>query len=142
MFNKKRKIQKFKFKYGKSPTFTPKELKNTRYHSRKLQKKSHPYSAKIKRFALVLSILVLAILSIYGVFFSSYFRIKEIKITNDLIDNEIIGQEISQILSTNIGKNLIFTNTEDMQIKILDNFPEIDEIEVEYWECNKCINED
>lgn len=131
MFNKKRKIQKFKFRYGKSPTFTPKELKNTRYHSKKLQKRSHPYFAKIKKFALVLSILVLAILSIYGVFFSGYFKIKEIKITNKLIENELIGQEISQILSTNLGKNLIFTDTENMQIKILDNFPEIEEIEVE-----------
>lgn len=131
MFNKKRKIQKFKFKYGKSPTFTPKELKNTRYHSKKLQKRSHPYFAKIKKFTLVLTILVLAILSIYGIFFSSYFKVKNIEIANELIDNDSIGQEITKILSTNIGKNLLFTNTEDIQVKILDSFPEIEEIEVE-----------
>lgn len=139
MFNKKRKIQKFKFKYGKSPTFTPKELRNTRYHSKKLQKRSHPYFAKIKKFTLTLSILVLIILSIYGIFFSSYFEIKEIKIADELIENEAIGNEISQILGTNIGKNLIFTNTDDMQIKILDNFPEIEEIEVEKDYPNKIV---
>lgn len=131
MFNKKRKIKKFKFKYGKSPTFTQRDLKNTRYHSKKLLKKSHPYVAKIKKFAIVLIFLVLIILGIYGVFFSSYFKVKEIKILDDLLESESLGLEIKSNLKSSLGKNIIFIDTNDLKETLLDSYPEIEEVQVE-----------
>ncbi len=139
MFNKKRKLQRYKFKYGKSPTLTKTDLKKSRYHSKKLQKKTHPFIAKIKKFTVILIILLLTILAIYGIFFSNYFKITEIRVADELLENEILGEEIKSTINATLGKNLIFHNTENLRMKILDSFPEIEQVTVEKDYPNKII---
>ncbi len=139
MFNKKRKLKKFKFKYGKSPALTPRNLSTNRYHSKKLLKRSHPYTAKIKKFVLIIAGILIVSFSIHLIFFSNYFKVTEINVSDELLDSDTLGNEISATINTSVGKNLIFIDTEDLQIKILDSFPEIEEIEVEKDYPNKIL---
>lgn len=129
MFNKKRRLKKYKFSYGVSPS--PKQLPQQRHSSRKLLRKSHPLVSKIKKFAVITLILFAIILSIHTIFFSSCFIITEIKIADENYENEGLGEKIKTVIKSALGKNLLFVDTEDLQFKILNNFPEIETVKVE-----------
>lgn len=131
MFNRKNKFKRFKYKYGRTPSLSPKELKTTRYHSKKLQKRSHPAFVKAKKLAFALSIIVLTVLGIHTLFFSDYMSITQIEISDKIIEGEGLGDKVIATLSSTIGKNLLFTDTDDLELTILDHFPEVEIVDVE-----------
>jgi cell division septal protein FtsQ len=139
MFNKKRKSIKYKFKYGKSPSLTKRNFSRNRYSSKKLLTRTHPFITKIKKLAISLSIILLTIFVIYGLLFSNYFKISEISVSDEINENPTLAKEIQSILYTQIGKSLIFADTEDLKIKIFDSYPEIQDIEIEKDYPNKII---
>lgn len=128
MFKKKRKLRKYKFAYGKSPTLA-KSLSKQRSPKKPL-KKIHPFIARMKRIFTLTIILAIIIFGIYGIFFSSYFNITDIKLSDENIENEALGKELSQSIQSAIGKNLILIDTEELQVKILDTFPEVEQVQI------------
>ncbi|MFH1218672.1 MAG: FtsQ-type POTRA domain-containing protein [Candidatus Peregrinibacteria bacterium] len=118
MFGKKRRFSRHLINYGKVAT---KQLKRPR-----------PRLAKIKRFMILLIFMLLIILAIYLILFSGYFKIKNITIdTNeDEIEGQVLNDQITSSLSQSLGKSLITINLENLEIKILDLFPEIEEVKV------------
>lgn len=128
MFKKKRKLRKYKFSYGKSPSL--KKLPKQRQSSKKLLRRSHPLPARIKKIAIAVGIVVITILIAHGIFFSNYFTITEIKISGEHLENETLGGEIKLTIKNALGKNLLFLDPEDLQLKILNTFPEIEQVEI------------
>jgi len=126
MFRKKRKISKFRFSYGKSPSYS-RRLPQKKNSSR-LLKKQHPLLVKTKRLITWLSITLLTILAIYGIFFSNYFLIENIKIDNENFKNETLNDEIRTKITNVFDQNLLFTNVEELESRILKEFPEIQEV--------------
>jgi cell division septal protein FtsQ len=129
MFGKKRKLKKFKYAYGKSPTLSDNSPRKYRSPQKPFKNK-HPLIAKIKRI-FYLSIFGLAIvLLIYFVFFSNYFVVTDITIAEANIENQALGEEITGKISQALGKNIIFVDTEELETKILDYFPELEEVKI------------
>ncbi len=133
MFNKKRKLKelKYKFLYGKSPSLTKRDFSTSRYTSKKLTKINHPFFNKIKKFTIIFIFLLITIFSINGIFFSNYFKIAEIKVADDLLENTALADQIKSSINEIIGENLIFLKTDEIKIKILDFFPEIEDVTIE-----------
>lgn len=133
MFNKKRKLNalKYKFLYGKSPSLTKRDLNVSRYTSKKLLKLSHPFFTKIKKFTIILTLLLIIIFTIHGIFFSRYFDITEVKVSDEMLENTALADEIKSTINETIGKNLLFIKTDKLKIKILDSFPEIEKVTIE-----------
>lgn len=129
MFNKKRRVPKYSFTYGKSPALS-RNLPKQRY-SNKIIRNKNPLFSKIKKIAILIILLAGTGLLINSVFFSTYFKINEVKISDKNLENNQMGEEIKKSAETALGKNLIFVNTETLQEKILDAFPEIEEVTIE-----------
>ena len=127
MFRKKRKLPKYRFAYGKSPLYTKKLPKSS---GKKLVKKTHPYFTKIKKLTVFTVSSIATILLAYLVFFSSYLEIANIKIVDENLENQTLGLEIKKSIADQIGKNLIFVNTENLVIKVKNIFPAIENLSI------------
>lgn len=129
MFNKKRQYYLKKLSSKKSSS-----LINgiSRYNSPpKLTKRNHPILAKFKKI-IILTLLIIGIgITIHVIFFSSYFLINDIQISDENIENEKTGEKIKEKIKDVIGKNLIFLNKNNIETKILETYPEIEDIEIE-----------
>jgi len=134
MFQRQRKPEKFKFIYGKSPFLTNSSPKNFRRFTP--TKRPHPILNKIKKIFILLAGTAIIFLGIYGLFFSNYFNIKEILITNANLKNEHLSNEIKSSLKSYLGKNLIFLNTENLNTKIRTKFPALETVKItkEYFD--------
>jgi cell division septal protein FtsQ len=130
MFNKKRKIRKFKFEYGKSPAYAKKIATSSRT-PKQLFKKSHPLIAKMQKMTILMLFMGILALSIYSIFFSNFFKITEIDLNGEILDEETLGEEIKLTAKDSVGKNIIFFNTDELKTKILNEFPELQEIKIE-----------
>lgn len=124
MFGRKRKFPKYIVRYGQTPT-----IQNSRV------KKFRPrLSQKFSRLSKLLKIAIttaFVIFLIYGLFFSNYLKIKEIAVPGETFAKENLTAEISASIGNSIGQNIIFADTEEMELKILDLFPELEKVEVE-----------
>lgn len=67
---------------------------------------------------------------LYAFFFSNLFTINSIRINNDAFENEGLNEEIKTKISDILGGNILFINTEELQLKILKEFPEIESVSV------------
>jgi len=134
MFQRQRKPEKFKFIYGKSPFLINSNPRN--FRRLPSAKRTHPILNKIKKIFILLSLATIIVLGIYGTFFSNYFNIKEIKITNANLKNESLSNEIKASLKSYLGKNLIFLNTESLNNKIRTKFPALETVVItkEYFD--------
>ncbi|MBD3360766.1 FtsQ-type POTRA domain-containing protein [Candidatus Peregrinibacteria bacterium] len=128
MLRNKRNLKKLRTAYSQSHLKT-KSLQK-RKSSRKLLKRRHPFITKIKRFAVIVGIVAGGILIVNLLFFSNYFKISDIDISDKNFENEKLGQEIEKALSDALGKNLLFLDTEELKLKVLNAFPEIEKIEI------------
>lgn len=126
MFKKKNRLRKYKFLHGRRPT---KKLVQG-YNRIKPIKRTHPIVKKIKKLSLLIIILFCIILLIYLIGFSSYFEISKIEISGENTETEGLNDQITNSLSEEYGKNLAFLDTEIIQEKILTNFPELEEVEI------------
>ncbi len=121
MFNKKRKLGTYRYA-------------NIRVQSGnkiKLGKKPHPTLTKIKKIFTLIAICTVIILTVYGIFFSGYFKIDETEIINKSFDQETLATEIKESIKTTIGKNIFFTDTTELEQKIISTFPDLEKIKVE-----------
>ena len=106
-----------------------KKIGNKNYQ--KSTKKSRPKTSKSKKLLKRLAILSLIIILIYILFFSNYFKIDEIIIPEKAFDNETLTQEIRTGLSNSLSRNIIFLDTDNLELKISSLFPELEEISVD-----------
>ncbi|MBI2463983.1 FtsQ-type POTRA domain-containing protein [Candidatus Peregrinibacteria bacterium] len=84
---------------------------------------------KSKKIWLVLPILAGTFMAIYGIFFSSWFNIKTITIKNEnAAMNDSSAYENTLVSVKN--KNLLFVRTEVIKAKIMEQYPELKNIEI------------
>ncbi|PIZ75258.1 hypothetical protein COY05_04495 [Candidatus Peregrinibacteria bacterium CG_4_10_14_0_2_um_filter_38_24] len=120
MFDKKRRIKQTR---SLRPISAP-----LRPPIRKSLRRPNLLLAKTKKLLIIALTLFISIFAIYELFFSGYFLISSVEITNKKIDNENLTENIKKTLSETIGKNIIILNLQDLELKIANKFPEIKEI--------------
>ncbi len=125
MFRKKSKLPKYRYSYGKSPLYTKKLPKK---YGKKLLKKSHPFLNRVKKLTILCLFGFAIILVIYLIFFSQYFLIERISISDENIDNQGLGEEVKAKIADQIGQNLLFINPTDLDLKIKEAFPELEQV--------------
>ena len=121
MFNKKRKLGTYRYA----------NIKVQSGNKIKLGKKPHPTFTKIKKIFTLIAICAVIILTVYGIFFSGYFKIDETEIINKSFDQETLATEIKESIKNTIGKNIFFTDTTELEKKIISTFPDLEKIRVE-----------
>ncbi len=84
--------------------------------------------AKTKKLLIIALTLFISIFLIYQFFFSGYFLISSIELTDKKIDNKYLTENVKKTLSEAIGKNIIILDLKDFELKIANKFPEIKEI--------------
>lgn len=131
MFDRKRKIGQYRFLYGKSPVLNSASPKQGFRTQVKLSKRPHPTLAKIRKIATLLLILAASGFIVYAILFSNYFTITDISLKNKEIENQNIAEKIKNTISKTIGKNIIFINTKDLEVKVLTSFPELEKVTLE-----------
>lgn len=97
--------------------FSSERRKNTRF-------------SQIKKAFVKLFLISIIGLGIYSVYFSSYFMIDNIYINNESSESKIIETKIKKLIPNTIGKNLILVDLKALEIKILENFPEIENVKL------------
>ena len=131
MFNKKRKLNKFKrirTTHGKSPTF--KNKRTSKYQTTRNIKRLNPIKTKFKKL-FILSIIIILICGLsYLTLFSKLFKISEITLSQENFENQTLGNEIKNTIKTAINKNIILINTEELELKILNTFPELEVVKI------------
>jgi len=100
-------------------------------------KRPHPILNKIKKIIILLFIASAIIMGSYGLFFSNYFNVKEIVITNANLKNENLSNNIKDGLKGYLGKNLFFINTDDITKKIRTKFPALETLNITKQYFNK-----
>jgi len=128
MFGKKRKVKKFrnyrkrKLKKGAVSGF---QRKSNR------PKKTSPFIKKIKKIFYLFLFSGLTIILIYLIFFSTYFKVTDINVSQDNLENQNLASEITKTVSSALGRNLVFIDTENLKIKVIDDFPELETVIIE-----------
>ena len=131
MFDRKRKIGQYKFLYGKSPVLNSTSPKQGfRTPIVKSKGKFSILFSRIKKISILLTILIVSTFSIYAIFFSNYFSITDIKLKNNEIENQNVADQIKNSISKTIGRNLLFTNTKELETKVLSTFPELEKVTI------------
>ena len=82
---------------------------------------------KVFKFLFVIAIFV-AIFYIFA--FSNRFVITELQTQENSIENETTNKEIKSILQDQLGKNLAFTSTSELENKVIEHFPAIQKITI------------
>ena len=122
MFNKKRKTPKYRFSYGQSP------VRTNRRKAKLAAPKKNPRSERVKLYMLAILLLSFLILALYLLFFSSYLKIKQIVIENDSFEIENLSNKIIENAESSIGKSIVMLDNAELEIKIIENFPELEEV--------------
>ncbi len=126
MFRKKRKLPKYRFKYGKTPI-----KKGKTYQTRGFQRIKKKPTRIFRRLGKSLSLaffLAIFILLFYWLFFSGYFKVAEVQVINETFENEILTEKIHENLENLMGKTILFVNPEKVETQILSSFPELEKI--------------
>ena len=116
LFNKKRRMLSSRIAYG-TPVV----------HSFR-KRTSSP--SKIKATFKTTIITVAILLTAYGIFFSNYFKIKEIIIADENFENQIIGEQIKENLKSALNKNIFFTKTGELEFSVLKKIPELEKVTI------------
>ncbi|MFC1616289.1 cell division protein FtsQ/DivIB [Patescibacteria group bacterium] len=130
MWGSKRKIQKRKaFKRRRPVTRT--NTKAAFRHTRQEFKKTHPEVQKsYKRLFYLIGILFIIGFISYFLVFSNFLKITDIKIVNDITQDEILEQKMKEQLNNLIGENLFLLATDDIEKKLKTKFKELEGVEV------------
>lgn len=129
---RKSSINKFKSPYL-SKTIIPnrkkKRVKKKRLSILPPARLKSQNESKLKKIFLLIIAIGLIILSCYLLFFSNIFQIKKFEVIDDgtiITDN----LELNKLLEENIlKKNLFFINEDNLREKIINNFPEIADLQ-------------
>lgn len=129
MFFRKKPKQfgKLKYTYGRTPEVSGRGFQRNR--KRLIWKSSDPRkSRKIKIISLIVLLFGFILCLVYFLFFSGYFSLKNIKVTQEgLTENSKMLDKYFQKLK---NKNLILINTSDIKEKIEKDHPEFDNIKI------------
>lgn len=124
MFGRKRRFPKYRVRYGQTPT-----LQN--YKAKKFRPQLAQKFSRLSKLLKIAIISAFTIFIIYGLFFSNYLKIAEIIVPGETFAKENLTAEISASIGNSIGQNIIFADTQELALKILDLFPELEKVEVE-----------
>lgn len=122
MFGKKRKIQSYANYYQKKAPLT-----RPRQQGREL-KRSNPRTERTKKLLKLITIIAFVLTLIYGLFFSSYFDIKQISFGES--EKNEITTAISKKLQSQINKSLIFLDTEELEVELISQFSELESLKI------------
>jgi len=124
MLNKKRRIGSY------TPTYQRRRpLPQNSSYKRQLKRKNPRIAELNKKLRLI--IFTTAILfSVYGLFFSKYFKIEEILFNDATIEGSPLSAEIKGKIADKLNKNLIFTDTDKIESELIQAFPELESIKI------------
>jgi len=91
---------------------------------------STPIFSKFKKILSLVSAIAVIGFFVYLLFFSSFFNIREIVISNKNFENQDISDQIQENLKLNIGRNIFMVNTVDLETKVLNIFPQLEQIKI------------
>lgn len=129
MFNKKRKLSKYRFNYSKSPSRISRIKKQSTYSSTRFKPRKSLFSG-LKRSAIIVISLSLSLFLLYIIFVSNYFLLKNVTIKNKDIADEMLGGKIKDSFKKELGSNLIFIDTSALQTEIQKKFPELEKLKL------------
>jgi hypothetical protein len=130
MFRKKRKIGKYRPGNGYRPISKLRKKAGIHRQSKKIKKRNvRTDRLKIRSF-IALGAIILTLIA-YAIFFSSYFKIKEIKFSEDSFSNTSLTEEIQSNFEELMGKNLLFVELDSFKEIIVNKFPKIEEVNIE-----------
>jgi hypothetical protein len=121
MFGKKRRI----------PTYNlqPKPVQRSRHFEMSKRRNTSIFGRLKKLFTLLLIVGFIAF-CIYLFFFSSFFNIREIVVSNKNFENQAISDQIKEDLKANVGRNIFMANTIELETKVLNVFPQLEKISI------------
>lgn len=99
----------------------------------KRARRSYPRFKRLGRFKKLFKFLIIIgiLTAIFYTFaLSNKFIITEIQTEENSIENEGINKEIKSILQDQLGTNLAFTNTSELEKKVIEHFPAIQKINI------------
>lgn len=94
------------------------------------QKRRERYIGRKTKYLISTLLTIFIGTTIYWLYFSSYFNISEVKMTERDITQEELGGKIQEKLQEEIGKNLFTLDTEKISSETKRSFPEIETIEI------------
>lgn len=121
MFGKKRRI----------PTYNlhTKTVTRSRHFEISKRRSTSVFGRFKKIITLILSIGFITF-CVYAFFFSSFFNVREVVVSNKNFENQAISDQIQENLKENIGRNIFMVNTVDLENKVLSSFPELEQIKI------------
>ncbi len=125
MFKKKRKIRNYSTVY-KQPSNSGAFKK--RHSSLRSSKRIRPIFRKIKTATSATIILALLSLLFYSAFFSNYFLITAVQVSEENPENQALSEQIQSALPKVIGQNLLFADLHEIENQVLSHFPEIQNV--------------
>ncbi len=133
MFRKKRKISKYRPAYhGNRRILKPKRKSGINRQSEKIkQSRRKKRSSRLKPRLIVALSALLCIFIAYWTLLSGTFTITKIEISGESFTNESLSVEIEESLNEALGKNLIFIDLEELQLKATEAFPKLQEIKIQ-----------
>lgn len=130
LFSRKPKIPKYQFTYGKRPTLDSRFVRSRSDRTLRVRKPGFGFLHRFRKiFTLIIIFSVLA-LGIYGIMFSSYFKVKNIALVTEGFENENLSKEIEETLKSSLNKSIFWIDTDDLAAKVLSQFPGLEKITV------------
>lgn len=121
MFGKKRRIPTYNLK--------PRPVTRSRHFEMSKRRNTSIFGRLKKLFTLLIAIGFISF-CVYAFFFSSFFNVKEIAVSNKNFENQAISDQIQENLKANIGRNIFMVNTVELESKVLNVFPELERIKI------------
>ena len=105
---------------------------NTRRRALKIPLKNRlPWITKLSRIALFVLVIATITITAYSIFFADYFKIKNVVVTNEGFENETLTKKINTGLKSSLQKSIFLTDLDELELKILESFPELEKIDIE-----------
>ena len=123
MFRKKRKsLIKTPKRRRSHVTSSPSRFNRRRPRLRRLP--------KLPKIAKQLILLLLGLSLLYIFFYSPLFQIKHITIADSNAEDQALSAQLKKNLEPQIGENLLFVDTQELDIQLLDHFGEIQNLNI------------
>ena len=131
IFSKKPRIPKYQITYGKKSTLDNRFVRNrTTNGNFRFSRTRSGFLQRFKKISVLLFFIGALTFSIYGLFFSNYFKVKNITIINEGFENENLSKEIQEKLKGSINKSIFWLDEEEIATKVLEQFPGLEKANI------------
>jgi hypothetical protein len=104
-------------------------------------KRLNPRFARFRRSVLLGLIIGFIGFSTYLIFFSAYFQIIEIQISDENFTSQELADKIRATAETSLNENLIFLKIDELETSVISSFPELETLRISKDYPNKVMIE-